>query len=88
MISADVLRVLEVRGQMLPFGPPGLDHDRVFFAPQRFQFVERRFGLAQRFGPVDPLQIDQERLVVFRCHVAQRVADLVHDAELNFRVCG
>ena len=71
---------------MLPFGPPGLDHDGVFFAPQRFQLVECRFRLAKRLGAVDPFQVNQERLVIFRGDVAQRVTDLVHDAELHFGI--
>lgn len=35
---------------------------------------------------MDPFEIDHERLLIFRGHVAQRVANLVHDTKLNFGI--
>ena len=37
-------------------------------------------------GPVDALQIDHEGLLVLRCHVLQRVANLLDDTKLNLGV--
>ena len=80
---ADFLRVAEVDRQIVPLFPPRLNHDGVFIAPGFLQFIQSRFSrlLVQRL--VYKLKISQERPVVLRADIAQRVAYLVDNAELD-----
>ena len=79
----DMRRVPEVCAEPVPVLAPAPDDYRVFLAPLDLQSIKGLFRHLLVHRLIHLLQILHELLLFLAGHILDRVADLVHDAELD-----
>ena len=82
---ADFRRILEKGGNFAPVAPPGLNDQRIPGTPYFFEIVQGGQGRILRGCGIDGLEIRQQFFRILVGHIADRVADLMHHAFLDFR---
>src|SRR5690606_28360841 len=82
---ADLRRVIEEGGQLRPVAPPTFSDSRILRVPLARERLELLLGGGDGWSGIDLAQIARHFFAMLVVYVAQRVSDLMHDAQLQAR---